>query len=94
MSSVSLSKLLYQTIRAEFGLKSQLTQSAIRTVTARYESVITQMKQQPYKFKDKYTNKWYKVYRDLTWLQRPVFLYAGVITALSKAKKQEKHFYR
>lgn len=73
MSSVVLSKLLYQTIRTEFGLKSQLTQSAIRTVTARYESISTQMKQKPYKFKDKYTNKWHKVYRDLAWLQHPVF---------------------
>ena len=34
MSSVTLSNRLYQTIRSEFGLKSQMTQSAIRTVTA------------------------------------------------------------
>lgn len=51
MSSVTLSNKLYQTIRSDFGLKSQLTQSAIRTVTARYDSIRTQMKRKPYKFK-------------------------------------------
>lgn len=68
MSSVTLSNKLYQTIRSDFGLKSQLTQSAIRTVTARYDSIKTQMKRKPYKFKDIFTNKWYRVYRTLGWL--------------------------
>ncbi len=72
MSSVTLSNKLYQTIRTEFGLKSQLTQSAIRTVTARYDTVRTQMKKKPYKFKDIYTNKWYQTYRNLDWLQKPI----------------------
>ena len=72
MSSVSLSNKLYQTIRSEFGLKSQMTQSAIRTVTARYDGIRTQMKEKPYKFKDVYTNQWYCVYRNLDWLQKPV----------------------
>ena len=72
MSSVTLSNKLYQTIRSDFGLKSQLTQSAIRTVTARYDSIKTQMKRKPYKFKDIFTNKWYRVYRTLGWLQKPV----------------------
>ena len=68
MSSVSISNKLYQTIRSEFGLKSQMTQSAIRTVTARYDGIRTQMKEKPYKFKDVYTNQWYCVYRNLDWL--------------------------
>lgn len=72
MSSVTLSNKLYQTIRTEFGLKSQLTQSAIRTVTARYDTVRTQMKKKPYKFKDIYTNKWHQTYRNLDWLQKPI----------------------
>ena len=72
MSSVTLSNKLYQTIRSDFGLKSQLTQSAIRTVTARYDSIRTQMKRKPYKFKDIFTSKWYRVYRTLDWLQKPV----------------------
>ena len=60
-SSVTLSNRLYQTIRSEFGLKSQMAQSAIRTVTARYDGIRTQMKEKPYKFKDVYTNKWHCV---------------------------------
>ena len=72
MSSVTLSNRLYQTIRSEFGLKSQMTQSAIRTVTARYDGIRTQMKEKPYKFKDVYTNRWHCVYRTLDWLQKPV----------------------
>ena len=68
MSSVTLSNRLYQTIRSEFGLKSQMAQSAIRTVTARYDGIRTQMKEKPYKFKDVYTNQWYCVYRNLDWL--------------------------
>ena len=58
MSPVTLSNRLYQTIRSEFGLKSQMAQSTIRTVTARYDGIRTQMKEKPYKFKDVYTNQW------------------------------------
>ena len=35
MSSVTLSNRLYQTILSEFGLKSQMALSAIRTITVR-----------------------------------------------------------
>ena len=49
-----------------------MTQTAIRTVTARYDGIRTQMKEKPYKFKDVYTNKWHCVYRTLDWLQKPV----------------------
>ena len=49
-----------------------MAQSAIRTVTARYDGIRTQMKEKPYKFKDIYTNQWYCVYRNLDWLQKPV----------------------
>ena len=72
LNSVSLSNKLYQTIRCEFGLKSQLTQSAIKTVTARYDSVKTQLENKPYRFKDIYTNKWYYGDRTLEWLWKPI----------------------
>lgn len=69
-NSVSLSKALYGHIRSEFGLKSQMAQSAIRTVTARYQTVDTQLRKEPYKFKA--DGKQYRMYRDIRWLQKPL----------------------
>ena len=37
LNFMKLQETLYQTIRAEFGLKSQFTISAFKTVTARYK---------------------------------------------------------
>ena len=45
-----LSKALYQDIRQRFGLKSQMTQSAIRNVVASYRTVKTQLSQKPIHF--------------------------------------------
>ena len=39
LTMTSVNKALYQTIRKTFGLKSQMTQSAIKTVIARYKSL-------------------------------------------------------
>ena len=50
INSNLLSRKLYRTLRSEFGLKSQLAQSAIKTVTARYQTVDTQLKKSPYRF--------------------------------------------
>ncbi|MDD6259019.1 MAG: hypothetical protein PUA69_07210 [Erysipelotrichaceae bacterium] len=50
INSNLLSKKLYRTLRSEFGLKSQLAQSAIKTVTARYQTADTQLKKSPYRF--------------------------------------------
>ena len=69
-NSVRLSAALYSDIRSKFGLKSQMSQSAIRTVTARYQTVDTQMKNQPHKFKC--DGKYYTFRRDITWLQKPI----------------------
>lgn len=69
-NSVRLSKLLYPHIRETFALKSQMAQSAIRTVTARYQAVDTQLQKEPYKFKA--DGIWYKVQRDIRWLQSPI----------------------
>lgn len=69
-NSVKLSKELYSHIRETFGLKSQMAQSAIRTVTARYQTVDTQYRKEPYTFKA--DNKWYRIPRDIHWLQKPL----------------------
>lgn len=73
-----LSKALYQDIRQRFGLKSQMTQSAIRNVVARYRAVKTQLSQKPYRYdsgeKDNQGHAiWKSAKRDLTWLWRPVY---------------------
>lgn len=70
INSVGLSKELYSSLREEFGLKSQMAQSAIRTVTARYQTVNTQMKSKPRKFKC--DGKWHSQYRDMRSLERPI----------------------
>lgn len=73
-----LSKALYQDIRQRFGLKSQMTQSAIRNVVARYRTVKTQLFQKPYRYdsgeKDNRGHAiWKSAKRDLTWLWKPVY---------------------
>ena len=73
-----LSKALYQDIRQRFGLKSQMTQSAIRNVVARYRTVKTQLSQKPYRYDsgekdDRGRAIWKSVKRDLTWLWKPVY---------------------
>ena len=70
VNSVGLSKVLYSTLREEFGLKSQMAQSAIRTVTARYQTVDTQLKSKPVKFQC--DGVWYQQYRDIRHLQKPI----------------------
>lgn len=75
MNQIKLHKVLYGTLRSEYGLKSQMAQSVIRAVVARYKSVRTQMKENPFVYKDKDDNgnaKTYKVYRDLDWFWKPI----------------------
>ena len=72
-----LSKALYQDIRQRFGLKSQMTQSAIRNVVARYRTVKTQLSQKPYRYDsgekdDRGRAIWKSAKRDLTWLWKPI----------------------
>ena len=40
LKQFSLNKALYPTLRAEFGLKSQMTQSVFKTVIARYKTIV------------------------------------------------------
>lgn len=70
LNSVALSKTLYKHIREAFGLKSQMVQSAIRTVTARYKTVETQLLKKPYKVKA--GDKQLQFTRTLEWLMKPI----------------------
>ncbi|ALI52765.1 RNA-guided endonuclease TnpB family protein [Lactobacillus helveticus] len=74
-----LNKALYHDLRDKFELKSQMAQSAIKTVIARYKTVKTQLFQHPFRYdtgkKDgKGRGIWAQIYRDLTWLWQPINL--------------------
>lgn len=72
LNQLKLQKEIYNDIRVRFGLKSMMAQSAIRSTIARYKTVKTQLKQNPYRFQDKNTKKWYRVSRNLEWLEKPI----------------------
>lgn len=46
MNTTTLVKLLYNDLRSKFGLKSQMSQSCVRTVIAKYRTVQTQLRKQ------------------------------------------------
>lgn len=71
LNSLKLQDLLYHSIREEFGLKSQFTISAIKTVTARYKTVKEQLYQKPYRYQDENGN-WKLLTRTLDWLWTPI----------------------
>ena len=69
-------KAVYSDLRQKFNLRSQMAQSVLKTVIARYKSVKTQLGQKPYKFHDINALKdkgYYTVQRDLDWLWEPIF---------------------
>ena len=72
LNQLKLQKEIYNDIRVRFGLKSMMAQSAIRSTIARYKTVNTQLKQNPYRFQDVNTKKWYHVSRNLEWLEKPI----------------------
>ena len=72
LNQLKLHKEIYNDIRVRFGLKSMMAQSAIRSTIARYKTVNTQLKQNPYRFQDVNTKKWYHVSRNLEWLEKPI----------------------
>ena len=72
MKQSKLNKELYAKLRNRFSLKSQMAQSVIRTVIARYKTIKTQMVRRPYKYQDQNTGEWYREVRDLAWLQKPI----------------------
>ena len=65
-------KELYPVLREQSNINSAMVQSVYRTVIARYKTVNTQMRQQPYHMKDNNTGKWTRVERNLDWLQEPI----------------------
>ena len=71
LNAVKLQIALYDGLRERFNLKAQMAISVLRTVTARYKAVKTQLKQKPYQYQDD-DGKWQKQAKDLTWLWRPV----------------------
>lgn len=72
LNSNAIQKVLYKDVRSLFGLKSQLTTSSFKTVTARYKTVKTQLSQKPYKYKNEDGN-WQRIPKTLEWLWKPVF---------------------
>ena len=52
-------------------MKSQLTASVFKTVTARYKTVREQLCRRPFRYKDEH-GEWQSVPRDLEWLWKPV----------------------
>lgn len=71
LNSNRLQKVLYSSVRSEYGLKSQFAVSVFKTVTARYKTIQEQMKQNPYKYQDE-IEKWHCIPRTLEWLRKPV----------------------
>lgn len=67
-----LNKALYNDLRQLFNLKSQMAQSVLRTVVARYRTTKTQLRQKPYRYKN-LNDKWVTIYRDLSWLTKPIY---------------------
>ena len=72
LAYLSLNKVLYAEIRSRFGLKSQMAQSSIKTVIAKYKTVKQQLLQRPYKYKDEKGN-WKYITKTLEWLWKSVF---------------------
>lgn len=72
LNSSKLQDILYSSVRTEYGLKSQLTISTLKTVTARYKTVKEQLFQHPYKYQDEEGKTQY-ITRTLEWLMKPVY---------------------
>lgn len=72
LSQRKLHDVLYRILRSQFNLQSQMAQSVIKTVIARYKSVNTNMKQKPYQFRDNNTGIKHRVKRDMYWLKQPI----------------------
>src|SRR5699024_4463056 len=63
----------YHEIRDAYGLPSQIAQSAIREVIAKYKTIRTEMSKSPFRFKRADTGQWVKIQKDLNWLHKPVY---------------------
>ena len=76
LNFMMLQKVIYDDLRERFGLNSQMTISALKTVTARYKTVKEQLRANPMKFRDKYTGELHVVPRTLDWLTKPLIFKA------------------
>ena len=89
LNFMKLQETLYQTIRAEFGLKSQFTISAFKTVTARYKTVQEQLFQNPYRYENE-KRETHFISRTLEWLvsapRDTVWLYYHISAILKTIK--------
>lgn len=72
LNFAKLQEVLYYQIRNTYGLKAQMAISALKTVTARYKTVRTQLLDHPYQYKDK-DGEWQNINRTLEWLWRPIY---------------------
>ena len=70
LNFMKLQDALYQTVRSEFGLKSQMAISVMKTVTARYKTIQEQLSRKPYRYQDE-NGDWQYISRTLEWLQKP-----------------------
>lgn len=71
LNFMSLQKELYGDISQKFSLKSQMSISTLKTVTARYKTVKEQLHQHPYRYLDENGEPQY-IDRTLEWLTKPV----------------------
>ena len=62
---------IYYSVRERFELNSQITISALKTVTAAYKTVNEQLRQRPFKYEDENGN-WKQIPRNVTWLQKRI----------------------
>lgn len=71
MNFMQVQNHIYQDLRQRFELNSQITISALKTVTAAYKTVNEQLKQKPFKCQNE-NGKWQRINRDITWLQKRI----------------------
>lgn len=72
MHQVKLNNAVYHDLRKNFNLKSQMAQSVIRTVIARYRTTRQQLQSKPFKYKD-LDGKWKQTRRTLEWMHKPIY---------------------
>lgn len=71
LNYLNVHKKLYKVVRDSYLLKSQMTISAFKTVTARYKTVKEQLSQKPFRYEDEKGETCY-IQRTLEWLWKPV----------------------
>ena len=64
-------KEIYNSIRMEYNLKSQMTISTLKEVTAKYKTVREQLQSKPFRYKGE-DGKWQYIPRTLEWLEKPI----------------------